>query len=114
VAAQLATSRLRLDGLFFMGYPLHVQDRPDQTRAEHLYRIISPMLFVQGTRDRQCDLDALRRVLSRVGAPTSLHVAQEADQNFRIPKKSEGNDEDMRSEVLEIVTAWFGKILDQG
>jgi predicted alpha/beta-hydrolase family hydrolase len=114
VAAQLATSRLRLDGLFFLGFPLHVQDRPDQLRAENLYRIISPMLFVQGTRDRQCDLDALRRVLSRVGAPNSLHVAEEADQNFRVPKKSEGSSEEMRTEVLETVVAWFDKILNQG
>lgn len=114
MAAQLATTRIRVDGLFFLSFPLHPQDKPDQIQAEHLYRIISPMLFVQGTRDRQCDLDALRRALVRVGAPTSLHVLQQADQHFKVLKKSGRTDEEVRAEMIEAVKGWFLKILAGG
>ncbi|MCZ6783248.1 MAG: hypothetical protein O7G30_08065 [Proteobacteria bacterium] len=114
MAAQLATTRIRVDGLFFLGFPLHPQDKPDKLQAEHLYRIISPMLFVQGTRDRQCDLDALRRALVRVGAPTSLHVLQQADQHFKVLKKSGRTDEEVRAEMIGAVKGWFLKILAVG
>lgn len=114
VAAQLAASRLRAEGLFFLGFPLHTQDKPDQVQAEQLYRIISPMLFVQGTRDRQCDIDTLRRTLQRVGAPTELVVAEEADQNFKVLKKSERTDEEVAEELVAAVKGWFARILGEG
>lgn len=111
-AAVLATSPIRVEGLFMMGFPLHTQDKPDQVHAEHLYRIVSPMLFVQGTRDRLCELPALRTVLGRVGAPTLLHVVQDGDPNFHVPKKSARTDEDVRAEVTQSVTHWLEKILE--
>jgi predicted alpha/beta-hydrolase family hydrolase len=112
VAAQIARSRVRIEGAFFLGYPLHSQDKPETVQAEALYRIIAPMLFVQGTRDRRCDIGALRAVLSRVGAPTTLHIAQEADQGFRVPKRSGRNDEEMRAELLESLATWIYKVLN--
>jgi predicted alpha/beta-hydrolase family hydrolase len=112
VATQVAAGRVRPDGLVFLGFPLHTQDRPDQVHAESLFRIVSPMLFVQGTRDRHCDLPTLRRTLLRVGAPTTLHVAQEADQNFKAPRKSERTSEEIHAEVVEIVETWIQRILD--
>src|SRR6478752_9849068 len=38
-------------GLAFLGFPLHPAGRPSQDRAEHLFEIQIPMLFLQGTRD---------------------------------------------------------------
>jgi len=113
VAARLATGRVRADGLFFLGFPLHTQDKPDQRHDEDLYRIISPMLFVQGTRDRQCDLDALRSTLARVGAPTTLVIAEDADRNFRVPKRSERTREQVMEELVESVKGWFHRILGE-
>ena len=104
---------MRVGGIFFLGYPLHSQDRPDKVQAEHLYRLISPMLFVQGTRDRRCDIPTLRRVLMRVGAPTTLHLAQDADQNFNVLKKAERTSEEVRRQITEAVAAWVEKILKE-
>jgi predicted alpha/beta-hydrolase family hydrolase len=111
VAAQLATSRIRFDGLFLLGFPLHVQDRPDRTRAESLFRIIAPMLFVQGSKDRLCDLDNLRRTLTRVGAPTTLHVVEDGDHSFRVSKKSGRTPEDVQQELLNALESWIRKVL---
>ncbi len=109
-AAEVAAARLRVDGLLFLGFPLHPPQRPGQAQADELYRVVSPMLFVQGTRDRRCDRAALQRALSRVGAPTALHVCGEADHHLRVLKKSGRSDDEVRDEVLGVVDAWIQKV----
>ena len=110
VAAELAAARVRADGVFFMGFPLHPQGKPEQPSSAHLFRIISPMLFLQGDRDRRCDLDVLRKVLTRVGAPTTLQVLEKADQHFKVLKKSARTDEQVQEELLAYLDAWIQKI----
>ncbi len=110
IAADLVATGVRVDGVFFMGFPLHPQGKPDKTRAELLFRIISPMLFLQGERDRQCELQVLRQTLTRVGAPTALQVFPEADQHFKVLKKSERTDEQTQVEVLTQLEAWMSRV----
>jgi predicted alpha/beta-hydrolase family hydrolase len=111
VAAHLATSQVRVDGLFFLGFPLHPPGKPEQLRVDRLFRVVSPMLFVQGTRDRQCEIPLLRKTLLRVGAPTSMHVVEEADQSFKVPRKTGRTDADVQREVLAALDAWIGRVL---
>ena len=111
VAAHAATSRVRVEGLFFLGYPLHKQDKPEEVRADRLFRVISPMLFVQGTRDRHCDLPTLRRTLARVGAPVQLHSVAEADHSFRVAKKSGRTPEEVQTEILDTLANWISSVL---
>lgn len=112
-AAHAATARVRVEGLFFLGYPLHKQDNPSEVRAERLFRVINPMLFVQGTKDRHCDLPTLRRTLSRVGAPVHLHTVAEADHTFRVARKSGRTPEEVRAEVIATLDAWIKKTLGE-
>jgi predicted alpha/beta-hydrolase family hydrolase len=112
VAAAMATAPLRLDGLFFLGYPLHPQNKPEKADAEHLYRIIAPMLFVQGMRDRACDTELLRTALQRVGAPTRLHLVEEADSNLRVTKKSGIDPAAVHAAVLESLSSWIQSRLE--
>jgi len=111
-AADVAAARLRVDGLIFLGFPLHPPNRPEEAQADELYRAVSPMLFVQGTRDSQCDLDALRRVLTRVGAPTALHICREADHRLHVLKKSGRTEEEVHAEVLDVTEAWIQKVVE--
>jgi hypothetical protein len=111
VAADLASARVRVDGLFLMAYPLHPQGKPEKLQPEQLFRIVSPVLFLQGSRDRTCDIDLLRRTLTRVGAPSTLHVAQEADRHFKVLKKSPRTNEEVREGLLQATDDWIQKIL---
>jgi predicted alpha/beta-hydrolase family hydrolase len=113
VASHLATSNVRVDGLFFLGFPLHAPGKPEELRVDRLFRIVSPMLFVQGTRDRQCEIAVLRRTLLRVGAPTTTHVVAEADQAFKVPKKIGRSDADVHREVFDALNAWIGRVLGE-
>ena len=112
VACGMAAAPLRLDGLFFLNYPLHPQDKPEEADTDDLYRITSPMLFVQGRRDRHCDADTLRRALSRVGAPTRLHFVEEADASFKTTKRSGIEPRAVYRAVLESLAGWIDSRLD--
>ena len=59
-----------------------------------------------------CDLDALRRTLLRVGAPTTLHICEEADHRFQVPKKSPRGPQDVQRELLATLDGWIQKILE--
>lgn len=51
IASQIAAAGAEVEGLIFLGYPLHPPGKQDQLRANHLQKINVPMLFVQGSRD---------------------------------------------------------------
>jgi len=112
-AAHAATSRLRAAGLFFLGFPLHKQGDPSDVRAERLYRAISPMLFVQGDRDRNCELSALKTTLIRVGAPWNIHVVRGADHAFKMLKSAERPEEEVHREILTKIDGWVTKVLGE-
>jgi predicted alpha/beta-hydrolase family hydrolase len=114
VAARLATARLQIDGVFSLAYPLHPAGSPEDVQADSLYRIIPPMLFVQGSADRRCELPALRRCLARVGAPTTLRILENADETLTCPDQSETEQEAGRRAVSGAIAQWIEKILQTG
>ncbi len=75
-------------GLAFVGFPLHPPGQPGTSRAEHLARVMVPMLFLQGTRDEFAELPLLTPVVAGLGARATLHVVEGANHSFAVPKKS--------------------------
>lgn len=87
-------------GLVFLGYPLHPAGKPDKLRIDHLGRVRSPMLFIQGTRDALCDLNILERVLAELGEPTNvLHRVEGGDHSFKTPKKLKRDSAEVYEEI---------------
>jgi predicted alpha/beta-hydrolase family hydrolase len=112
-AAQAAASRVRTDGLFLLGYPLHKQNDPSELRSERLFRVVCPMLFLTGTRDRFCDLESLRKTALRIGAPTLIHPVEEADHRFRVTKKSPRDPDEVHREILVTLEGWIHRVLGE-
>lgn len=110
-ASDLASSRVRVDGLFLMAYPLHKANKPEELQPEQLFRIVSPALFLQGDRDTTCDLDALRQTLVRVGAPSVLEVVEGADRHFKVLKKSGRTPEEVTHQLATALDDWIQKLL---
>lgn len=89
IASELvAAGRLPAKALVFLGYPLHPAGRPERLRDAHLYGIRVPLLFFAGTRDPLCDLDLLRAVLGRLGAPWALEVVEGGEHSFTLPRSA--------------------------
>ena len=98
-------------GLAFLGFPLHPAKRPSDERAEHLFDVKIPMLFLQGTRDALAELDKLRPVVERLGPRATLALYQDADHSFHVPAKSGRKDPDVRREILDALAAWADAVV---
>lgn len=110
MASHLAAAGEPADGLVFLGYPLHPAGRPRQLRAAHLPRIAAPMLFLTGTRDALCPLDALRPVLAGLPRAT-LHVVEDGDHSFAVRRKSGRTPAEVLDELLSATCSWLDAAL---
>lgn len=97
-------------GLVFVGFPLHPPGRPGTARAEHLFRIEVPMLFLQGTRDEFAELELLRPVIKRLGERATLALVEGGDHSFRVPKRSGRTDAAVFDELVGTIAAWVSEV----
>lgn len=95
-------------GIVFFGFPLHAPGRASNDRAEHLYKVNVPMLFLQGTRDALASLEFLKPVITKLGKKAQLFIIEGADHSFHISKDYKMKDpeavEVMCSEVKKFMT----------
>jgi len=96
-------------GLVFLGFPLHAPGRPSTTRAEHLTSVDVPMLFLQGTRDEFAQLDLLHQVVKGLGERATLHLIEEGDHSFTVPKRTGKTEADVMSELADTIQEWTAK-----
>jgi hypothetical protein len=99
-----------VDGLAFVGFPLHPAGKPSTDRAKHLAEIHIPLLFLQGSRDNLAELKLLEPVVKSLGPSASLHVVEAADHSFHVPARSGRNDREVMDEILDTFAAWIGAI----
>jgi predicted alpha/beta-hydrolase family hydrolase len=111
--AQAASPLPGVQGLIFLGFPLHPAGRPSDERAEHLSDVQVPMLFLQGTRDALADLALLAPVTQRLGTRASLRLLQDADHSFHVPARSGRKDADVRREMLDALAAWTLSVISR-
>jgi uncharacterized protein len=99
-----------VQGLAFLGFPLHATGQPSTERAAHLSEIRIPMLFLQGTNDGLARLDLLKGVVASLGRRATLHPLDGADHSFHVPKRSGRTDSEVMDEALDAFVAWAGAI----
>jgi predicted alpha/beta-hydrolase family hydrolase len=76
----------RVEAVVCLGYPLCGGGDPSRLRDEVLLSLSTPVLFVQGSRDRLCPLDLLEGVGRRMPAPNGLHVVEGGDHSLLLSK----------------------------
>ena len=90
-------------GLVFFGFPLHGIGKPPSTdRGLHLADMGLPMLFLQGTRDKLANLDFLRPLLSGIKPRPVLHIIDDADHGFHVPKRTGRTDAEVIEELASV------------
>ena len=95
-------------GLVFFGFPLHAAGRPGAERGKHLYKMNTPMLFLQGSRDTLADLRLLEPVCKGIGKGAELFVVEGGDHSFHMLKSSGRSDEQVLDEIVSKAAAWMG------
>jgi predicted alpha/beta-hydrolase family hydrolase len=94
-------------GIVFFGFPLHAPGKPSNERAEHLYKVNVPMLFLQGTRDALASLDLLKPVCEKLGKKAELFIIDGADHSFHVPKENNMKDSDVIELICKEVKRWM-------
>ena len=100
-----------VEGLVFLGFPLHAPGRVGDKRADHLGDVGVPMLFIQGTRDSLVDLDHIKGVCKRLGKRATLHIIEDGDHSFRVLKRTGRDPDDVMADIARAVAKWADKIL---
>lgn len=97
----------RVSGLVFLGFPLHPTGRPSKDRAEHLFNVHVPMLFLQGMRDTLADLAELKPLCDALRAYATLKLFPDADHSFHVPARSGRTDAEVLDELLDVLASWI-------
>ncbi len=97
----------RVNGLMFIGYPLHPPGKPDQLRDEHLYSIRKPMIFLSGTRDPFARPDLFSNTLKRIGNFAVLHSVEGGGHSLEVPRKSGVSEPEVLEGALGAILRWL-------
>ena len=111
--AQAKDSLQGVCGLAFLGFPLHPAGRPSQDRAEHLFDVQIPMLFLQGTRDALASLDQLEPLCKKLGRLATLKLFADADHSFHVPVRTGRKDAQVLGDVVDALAAWLDGVTDR-
>lgn len=76
-----------VEGLIFVGFPLHAPGNPSVDRADHLQTVKKKMLFLQGTRDALAQWDLIEQVTSS-HKTAKLVKLEGADHGFKMGKQN--------------------------
>ncbi|MEX2143813.1 MAG: alpha/beta family hydrolase [Anaerolineales bacterium] len=96
-----------VNGLVFFAFPLHPAGKPSTQRADHLFQVKVPLLFLQGPRDALATPHLLQPIIERLGTRAALHMLAGADHSFKVLKSSGRTEAEVLSEVAETAAGWM-------
>ena len=96
----------KVQGLVFLGFPLHPPEKPSAERAAHLSDTGIPLLFIQGRRDRLARPALLQKVLKGLGKRVRYWPIKDADHSFGVLVRSGRSNQEVLSEIARIVGEW--------
>jgi predicted alpha/beta-hydrolase family hydrolase len=106
IASQVAAEHPEnIDGLVFLGYPLHPPGRPDKMRDQHLPEIKAPLLFCQGSRDTFGTEDEIKAIIKKHKLRATLYVIESGDHSFKVPKSVKPQQQ-VYEDVMDEVVKW--------
>ena len=97
-------------GLAFVGFPLHPPKKPSNERAEHLFGIRVPMLFLQGTRDELADSRLMAAVVDKLGVRAELKWFDDADHAFHVRKSSGSSDAQVLAGLAQAIADFAARL----
>lgn len=111
IASQVAAQEIGgVQGLVFLGYPLHPPGNAEKLRAAHLAEIKKPMLFVQGERDPFGTPDELRPIIKKLKPAAKIYSIAQGDHSFTVPKKSASPQEEVYAQAQDAIAAWLARL----
>ena len=110
--AQAHSPLPNIRGIILLGFPLHPANKPSVARAQHLFDVSVPMLFLQGDRDALADPALIKQVAGAIGPRATLETFPGADHSFHVPARSGRTGEQVRTRVLDVIADWIVRVTD--
>src|SRR5262245_59134299 len=108
IASQVAASHPDdIDGLVFLGYPLHPPGRPDKLRSEHLPKIKVAMLFVQGSRDAFGSKQEIAGIIKNLKLRAELYEIEGGDHSLKVPKRAGMTQQEFYALAWDQIARWI-------
>lgn len=82
-ASMMVAQGAEVDGLIFLGYPLHAAGRTEKLRSDHWSKIKVPALFIQGTSDPMAKWDLLNKELKKM-PNARIHPVEGGGHSFEV------------------------------
>ena len=101
----VSEGKIEVAGLVFYGFPLHPPGKPSIDRADHLYSVKCPMLFLAGTRDPLSQLDLLEEVTAKMDH-VEVFIVEDGNHSLRVRKMSGRTNEEVMEEVAARLKEW--------
>jgi predicted alpha/beta-hydrolase family hydrolase len=98
-------------GLAFLGFPLHPAKRPSDERAQHLFEVNAPLLFLQGDRDELAELSLLQPLVARLGPRATLKLIPNANHSYKVPARTGRSEAQIVGELVETLDDWIGRVI---
>jgi len=92
-------------GLLLLSYPLHPPRRPEQQRTQHLPKLHTPTLFVQGTRDPFASIAEIEQALKMIPAKTKLLPLEGAGHDLGFKGKTKKDE--LPNQIFSAFTGFF-------
>jgi predicted alpha/beta-hydrolase family hydrolase len=107
IASQVAAEDgENIDGLVFLGYPLHPPGRRDKLRSEHLPKLKVPMLFVQGSRDAFGSEPEIATLIKKLKLPATLYAIEGGDHSLKVTKSSTVPQSQVYDQAMDAIARW--------
>jgi predicted alpha/beta-hydrolase family hydrolase len=108
-ASVLAASEPGLvDRLLLLSYPLHPPQRPKELRTEHFPRLLTPAMFVHGTRDGFGSIDEMIAALQLIPARNELLTVTSAGHELLTKR----NRDEVTKIVMQAFRSFTGEVAD--
>ncbi len=105
----------KVAALVCLAYPLCAGGDPTKLRDQVLRKLKTPILFIQGTRDKLCPIELLESVRQEMSAPSEIVVVEGGDHSLLVSKgqlKAGGESQEKVDErILESIQAFLKRQL---
>jgi len=110
IASMIADRVKKLDGLVFLGYPLHPPGKFQDRRDAHLFKISTPMLFIQGERDAFARKDLIEETVDLLASFATLRFIEQGDHSFQSPRSMAVSYEAVLENAANLVLNWIESV----
>lgn len=113
MASMAVAEGLDVNGLVYLGYPLHPPGKPEKPRVEHLPAVRPPQLFVEGTNDPF--VQPLAQLEEAVASCQDARIAwfEGGGHSFEVKGRKRAADE-LGASVAPVVVEFISQVTARG